>query len=100
MPLDLPVVWNVGDATYTGRLQLGDDGLTLTAKGHTLSLSGVSIASLRIERTPGQRLRGLPVLRLLLEGGVDVRLASLGGAGSLNELTAAIAARQGLPAGT
>jgi hypothetical protein len=100
MSLDLPVVWNVNDATYAGGLQLTDDRVTLTSKSHTLSFSGVSIASLGIERSPSQRLRGLPVLRLLLEGGVDVRVASLGGAGSLNELAASIAARQALPAGT
>ena len=100
MSADLPVVWNVHDATYAGGLQLGRDRLTLTSKSYTLSVPGHSIASLTIERAPGQRLRGLPVLRLCLAGGVDVRVASLGGAGSLHELAASLATRQTVPAGT
>jgi hypothetical protein len=100
MAFDLPVVWNVHDATYAGGLQLSGDRLTLTSKSFTLAVPGGSIVSLTIERAPGQRLRGLPVLHLRLDGGVDVRVASLGGAGSLHELAASLSARQALPTGT
>jgi hypothetical protein len=100
MSSELPVVWNVHDATYAGALRLGDDGLTLTSKTRTLAVPGGSIAALTIERAPGQRLRGLPVLRLRLGGGVDVRVASLGGAGSLHELAASLASCQALATGT
>jgi len=100
MASQLPIVWNVHDATYAGGLQLSGDRLTLTSKARTLSFLSRSIASFAIERGSAQRLRGLRVLRIRLEGGIDVRVASLGGAGSLHELAASIAARQTLPAGT
>jgi hypothetical protein len=100
MASDLPIVWNVHDATYAGGLRLSDDRLTLTSKSRTLCFPHRSITSFAIERGPTQRLRGLPVLRVRLGGGVDVRIASLGGAGSLHELAASLAARQPVPIGT
>lgn len=100
MPPELPVVWNLHGTTYAGSLRLAGDRLTLGSRSHTLTFLGASIASLGIERGPAQRLRGLPVLRLRLEGGIDVRVASLGGAGSLLELAASVAARQPTAAGT
>jgi hypothetical protein len=100
MSSDLPIVWNVHDATYAGGLRLSGDRVTLTSKSRTLSFLARSIASFGIERGPAQRLRGLPVLRIRLDGGIDVRVASLGGAGSLHELAASLASRQAVPAGT
>jgi hypothetical protein len=100
MASELPIVWNLNETTYAGGLQLNGDRLTLTSKARTLSFLSRSIASFAIERGPAQRLRGLPVLRIRLEGGLDVRVASLGGAGSLHELAASIADHQALPAGT
>jgi hypothetical protein len=100
MASDLPIVWNVRNATYAGGLRLTGDRLTLTSKSRTLSFLNRSIASFGIERGPAQRLRGLPVLRIRLDGGIDVRVASLGGAGSLHELAASIADRHGIAAGT
>ena len=100
MASDLPIVWNVHDATYAGGLRLGSDRLTLTSKTRTLCFPSRAIASFAIERGPAERLRGLPVLRVRLGGGVDVRIASLGGAGSLHELAASLAACQAAPTGT
>lgn len=100
MPFELPVVWKLEDTTYAGGLRLTDDSLTLTSNSRTLGFLRDSIASLAIERRPNQRLRGLPVLCLRLASGADVRIASLGGAGSLQELAAAVAVCQAVATGT
>jgi len=97
---ELPVVWKLHDTTCAGGLRIDDDRVTLTSKGQTLCFSGGSISSFAVERAPAERLRGLPVLCLRLDGGIAVRVASLGGAGSLHELAALIGGRQPVPTGT
>lgn len=86
MRLELPAIWTFRGETRTGRVELVHDCVTLTAGDETVSFDAGSIAAFAIERAPAQRLRGLPVLALRLVDGGVVRIASLGGAGSLREL--------------
>lgn len=94
MRLELPVIWTFRGETYTGRLELLHDRVTLTARDETVSFDTGSIVTFSIERAPRQRLRGLPVLSLRLLDGDVVRIASMGGAGSLHELAGRIVPRQ------
>ena len=100
MRFELPVIWRVDGATHAGRLELADDDVTLTSKGERVRFAAASIAAAAIERAPAQRLRGLPVLALRLVGGDVVRVASMGGAGSLHELAARVSARHPAATGT
>lgn len=97
MRLELPVIWTFRDETYTGRVELVHDRVTLTARDETVSFDTGSIGTFSIERAPAQRLRGLPVLSLRLLDGDVVRIASMGGAGSLHELAARSVPRQSAP---
>jgi hypothetical protein len=100
MKLELPVIWTVGGATHAGRIELVDDRVTLTSGIDSVSFAAATIAAFAIERAPAERLRGLPVLSARLADGRVVRVASLGGAGSLHELAAWVGARQPAATGT
>lgn len=82
-----------------GVFEVADGRFALSARGRTLEIPVDSVVDARIERSVGERLRGLPVLRLVLAGGLDVRVASLAGAGSLHDL-AGFAAPHLLGSGT
>ena len=100
MSLELPVVWMLHGKTSSGRLDVSADRLTLTSKGRAFSFPLRSVASFAIERAPAERLRGLPALSLRLKQGETVAIASMGGFGSLQQLAAAVGARQPLGNGT
>jgi hypothetical protein len=82
-----PVLWSLHGVLATGRLDIEDDRLTLTARTRSVSFPVASIADRVLERGRARRIRGLPALTLGLRGGEQVRIASLGGAGSLQEIS-------------
>lgn len=98
--LELPVIWRVDGPTHAGRIELAQDRVRLTSKIETVSFETSSVEGVTIERGPGQRLRGLPVLAVDLGGGEVVRVASMGGGGSLHALASWVCARQPAPTGT
>lgn len=100
MSFTLPVIWSHDGATHAGRLDATSDRLTLDSRGESFSFAPASVSSFVIERSPADRLRGLPALRLSLAGGEVVRIASMGGAGSLHELAALLGGRQPAFSGT
>lgn len=93
MRLELPVIWTFRGETCTGRVELARQRVTLSSRHETVSFETGAIATFAIERAPAQRLRGLPVLSLRLVGGDVIRIASLGGVGSLHELATRIVPR-------
>lgn len=100
MKFQLPVIWRLNGATHAGRIELADDRVRLTSKSEVVSFDPSSVEGFAIERAPAQRLRGLPVLAVRLGGGEVVRVASMGGGGSLHELAAWVGARQPAATGT
>jgi hypothetical protein len=94
MTFTLPVIWSSGGVTHTGRLDLLEERLALSSRDETVSVAFEAVAGFAIERGPGQRLRGLAALRISLSGGDVLRIASMGGAGSLHELAALLGGRQ------
>ena len=100
MRFQLPVIWTVDGATHAGRIELADDRVKLTSKTDVVSFDPSSVEAFAIERAPEQRLRGLPVLAVRLGGGEVIRVASMGGGGSLHDLAAWVGARQPAATGT
>lgn len=100
MRFTLPVVWSLHGATYTGRLEAVGDRLTLTSRSRTFGFRTESISRYSIIRGASERIRGLPVLLLQLAGGETLRIASMGGAGSLHELAARVGGRHPAASGT
>jgi len=100
MRYELPVIWTTNGATHAGRLELVGDQMKLISKGETISFGAASVTAFAIERAPEQRLRCLPVLSMTLEDGDVLRVASMGGAGSLLELASRLGARQLAATGT
>jgi len=80
------VVWCGSDEVESGRLEPHADGFELRGRNRGLSVAFADVAEAAIARGADDRLRGLPVLALLLRGGAYVRIASLEGAGALHEL--------------
>jgi hypothetical protein len=80
------VLWCSRDEVESGRLEPHADGFELSGRAGALSLRFADVTDAAIARGQDQRLRGLPVLALLLCGGASVRIASLEGAGVLHEL--------------
>lgn len=89
-----PVLWSFGEELSTGRLDVDEDRIVLTSRTHAFSFPQSAIVRELIERGPGRRIRGLPALTLDLAGG-QIRLASLGGAGSLLEIAKLVSATTG-----
>jgi hypothetical protein len=89
-----PVLWTFhGAVPAVGLAEVDDARVVLTSRSRSLSFPLGSIDRLDVLRAAAERVRGLPVLALCLEDGDVVRVASLGGAGSLHELTAAVDGR-------
>lgn len=100
MKLQLPVLWSFDGAPLPGCLDVGPDRLTLTSKRRSLSFPLPLLGAYTIERGPADRLRGLPVLVLEFADAQSVRVASMGGAGSLQDLAAVIGKYQRAARGT
>ena len=88
-------VWSDADAIDSGRLDVHADRLELHGRERRLIVGFAQLASLSIARHREERLRGLPVLVLRGSNGADIRIASLEGAGVLQEVSHA-AERAGL----
>ncbi len=100
MGLQLPVVWVLHGKTSSGRLDASDDRFMLTSKRRAFSFPLQSVTAFSIDRAPAQRVRGLPVLSLRLTDGETVSIASMDGAGSLQQLAALVSGRQLAASGT
>jgi hypothetical protein len=85
------VIWDLHGHTHTGKLETLKERLELTSRQCTLSFPRHSVSHYVIERSPDARIRGLPALTIRLVGGEVVRLASLGGVGSLHEIAELVA---------
>jgi hypothetical protein len=94
MATTYPVVWQLDGETYTGALELKQGRVTLTGVDRVLSFCADSVAHADIEREPGDRIRGLPAIRVVLREGEELRIASVGGLGSLNEIAEQLGALQ------
>jgi|SRR4051794_15609871 hypothetical protein len=92
MRTSFPVVWALHGDTHTGKLEVARGRIELSSRGHTLGFARASVARFAVERGAEARIRGLPAITLSLAGGDVVRIASLGGAGSLHEVAALLAA--------
>jgi hypothetical protein len=92
MKRTFPVIWAIHDRTRTGKLEAFKDRLELTSRDHTLSFSRDAVTHYAVERRADARIRGLPAVTVQLAGGEIVRIASLGGPGSLHEIAATVAA--------
>jgi hypothetical protein len=100
MDFQLPVIWSFQGTASPGRLDVSHGRLALTSRGRAFAFPLGSVATFMIDRAPGRRLRGLPVLSLRLVGGDTVSVASMGGPGSLQELAAVVGGRQAGLSGT
>ncbi|HMB80769.1 MAG TPA: hypothetical protein VKI43_11910 [Vicinamibacterales bacterium] len=85
------VLWSLRAELHTGRLEVLHDRLELRARGRTLSIPIGSVVRCSIDRDPGARIRGLPVLRLDLADGTVARIASLESVTVLNDLAGVLA---------
>jgi hypothetical protein len=94
MSSTFPVLWQFHDTLSTGRLDLDDERLTLTGRDRSFSTPRAAVVGGMVERAHGRRLRGLAALTLELAGGEQVRVASLGGVGSLHEIALLVSASQ------
>ena len=87
-----PVIWSLHGDTQTGKLEVTKERLELTSRGYTFAFPRDSVTHFDVERGAGARIRGLPTLKIRLVGEHVLRIASLGGAGSLHEISALLAA--------
>jgi len=87
-----PVLWSFHGNTHTGKLEATKERIELTSRGYTLAFAHDSIVHSVVERSPETRIRGLTSITVRLVGEEVVRIASLGGAGSLHEISALLAA--------
>jgi hypothetical protein len=94
MKTTFPVIWTLYGSTHTGKLEAFEDRFELSSRGHTLSFPCTSITHYAVERGADARIRGLRAITVRLAGGEVVGVASLGGAGSLHEIAALVAAAE------
>jgi hypothetical protein len=80
------VLWCTGEDVESGRLEARADGFDFEGRTGGCAIRFADVTGAAIARGRDQRLRGLPVLALLLRGGAAVRIASLEGSGALHEL--------------
>jgi hypothetical protein len=84
------VVWQRnGEDAVSGGLRCDRHGLHFSGR-QSLHVPLAHIRQLSIRRGPAERLRGLPVIALLLAEGKTLRVASLEGIGALHELASAL----------
>jgi len=97
MSRTFPVLWTMGEDPVTGMLRLEQGRITLVARERTLSFPVDVVSQIEVLREPAQRLRRMPVIALEMSSGASVRIASLGGPGSMHELAVAIGERRDQP---
>jgi hypothetical protein len=87
------VVWEDGRPLEAGRLELAPEGIMLHGPTRDLAVSFSEIENVRVAREPAERIGGKPALVLLRSGSTLLRIGSLDGLGTLNELAATLAVR-------
>ena len=87
-----PVIWSLHGDTHTGKLEATKERIELTSRGYTFAFPRDSVIHFVVERGAQTRIRGLTSISVFLVGEQVVRIASLGGAGSLHEISALLAA--------
>ena len=92
------VIWKLDGRLRAGSLDVVDDRLVLRGRGRTASIPLARVAHSTIERRPAMRLKGLPVLTMVLVDGGVLRVASLERAGALYELAALVSSPPALSA--
>jgi len=80
------VVWSANGAVHAGRLEPFADRFELHGRERRLSIRFAELSSAAIGRRRAERLLGLPVLSLAVRDDPAIRIASLEGAGTLQEL--------------
>jgi hypothetical protein len=88
MSRNYAVVWSSNGDVRSGRLEPFPDRFELHARERRLSIPFCELTSASIARRTADRLLGLPVLALAVRGDPPLRIASLEGPGSLQELAA------------
>jgi hypothetical protein len=86
MKRNYAVVWSRNGDTRAGRLEPFPDRFELHGRERRLAIRFAEVTSATIARRPSERLLGLPVLALGVADGPTLRIASLEGAGFLQEL--------------
>ena len=86
-----PVIWSLHGDTHTGKLEVTKERIELTSRGYTFAFPRDSVIQFVVERAAQTRIRGLTSISVLIVGEQVVRIASLGGAGSLHEISALLA---------
>jgi hypothetical protein len=84
------VIWHDGVAE-SGRLELDPHGLVFDGSHGRHTVFFEDIESVRVGRSPAERIAGRPVLVLERHVGKTLRIGSLDGLGALNELTGTLA---------
>jgi hypothetical protein len=90
MKTAIPVVWVLHGETFVGPLELTSERLVVTSPRQTFACPFACVAHAQLERGPAERVRGLPAVRLALTSGDELRIASLAGPGSAQELASQI----------
>ena len=85
------VLWTFHGHVHSGSVEAYSDRLELRTRGRAMSIPYASVVRFVIERGPAARINGLAVLKLVLEDGDVIRLASMEGTGVLHELSAVLA---------
>ncbi len=97
MRKSFPVIWALYGQTRSGKLEISSERIELSSRGYTFAFARDVMAQFAVERGADARIRGLPAITVSLAGGDVVRVASLGGAGSLHEVAALLAATESRP---
>ena len=85
------VLWTLNGQVHTGSIELQDDRLEFHARARALTVPLAAVTQFEIERGAPVRINGLAALKLVLVGGVVVRVASLQGMGVLHQLAGRLA---------
>jgi hypothetical protein len=80
------VIWDDSSDCEAGRLDVEPHGIRFEGISHSHTVFFEDIESVHVGRAPAERLRGRPSLVLDRHAGRPVRIGSLDGLGSLNEL--------------
>src|ERR1700756_4838084 len=80
------VIWDDSVESEAGCLELQPHGVRFEGFAHSHTVFFEDIESVHVGRAPAERLRGKPSLVLDRHTGGPVRIGSLDGLGSLNEL--------------
>lgn len=87
------VVWEQQQVVASGGLTILPDGFELHGRDRRLSIAFSDVLAASIARGRRERLRGLPVLVLRLQGADEpLRIASLEGLGGIHELAVRVEA--------